>query len=235
MTVALNQHDLWKKARAFWVAIALAMAFLLVTSPVLAHKDHKKKPRAAQVVTGQAQSTAAAARNEATVAISPNPAVAHEQMGEMMESMAQDRSKMTSFERLLDWLGRLHPMIVHFPIAFFPAALFAAVVGRRRAAFSKPVHFLVVAGGIMAPIAALLGWFDAGFDWASDDALLQPHRWLGTFVGIFALGLAIFAWRKPEQDRGPSMIIGLSIITAAILVQGWLGGALIHGIDHLYW
>ncbi len=235
MTVALNQHDLWKKARAFWVAIGLALAILLVSSPVLAHKDHKKKPPAAQVVTAQAQPGAGAARTGATVAISTNPAVAHEQMGEMMESMAQDRSKMTSFERLLDWLGRLHPMIVHFPIAFFPAALLAAVLGRRRAAFAKPVQFLVIAGGIMAPIAALLGWFDAGFDWSSDDALLQRHRWLGTFVGVFALGLAIFAWRKPAQDRGPNVIIGLSIITAAIVVQGWLGGALIHGIDHLYW
>ncbi|MDQ3079364.1 MAG: hypothetical protein M3R03_05130 [Pseudomonadota bacterium] len=211
------------------------MAISLVTSPTLAHKDHKKKPPAAQVVTAQAQPGASAAPTEATVAISTNPAVAHEQMGEMMESMAQDRSKMTSFERLLDWLGRLHPMIVHFPIAFFPAALFTAVVGKKRPAFGTPVQFLVVAGGIMAPIAALLGWFDAGFDWASDDALLQPHRWLGTFIGVIALGLAIFAWRKPAQDRGPGMIIGLSIITAAIVVQGWFGGALVHGMDHMNW
>lgn len=218
-------------------AIMMLFAILFVTaSPTLAHKDHKKKPAAAQVVPAKGQPGAAVAAGAgATVAISTNPAVAHEQMGAMMESMAKDRAKMTGLERLLDWLGRLHPMIVHFPIAFFPAALFTAVVGRRREAFSKPVQFLVVAGGIMAPIAALLGWFDAGFDWASDDALLQPHRWLGTFVGILAAGLAIFAWRKPAQDRGPGMIVGLSIITVAIVIQGWFGGALVHGMDHMNW
>ena len=65
--------------------------------------------------------------------------------------------------------------------------------------------------------------------------MLQSHRWLGTFVGILALGLATFAWRKPARDRGPGMIIGLSIITAGIVIQGWFGGALVHGMDHMNW
>lgn len=142
---------------------------------------------------------------------------------------------MSTFARVLDWLGRLHPMIVHFPIAFFPAALFTAIVGRRRPAFGTPVRFLVVAGGILAPIAALLGWLDGGFSFAADDAMLGPHRWLGTGIGVGALGLGIWAWRRPEQDRDLGMIIGLSIMTAAIVVQGWFGGALVHGIDHLNW
>ncbi len=156
-------------------------------------------------------------------------------MGEMMDDMKEDRSNMTSFERMLDWLGRLHPMIVHFPIAFFPAALFTAIVGRRRPAFAAPVQFMVVAGGILAPIAAILGWFDGGFDFATDDMLLQNHRWLGTGIGIGALGLAIWALRKPQQDRSVGMIVGLAIITAAIVVQGWFGGALVHGMDHMNW
>lgn len=219
-------------------AILMLCALLFVAaSPALAHKDHKKKPAAALVVPAVTAPAGAAAPVQpgAQVAVSTNPAVAHEQMGEMMEAMAEDRSKMTGIERLLNWLGRLHPMIVHFPIAFFPAALFTAVVGRKRPAFGTPVQFLVVAGGIIAPIAALFGWFNAGFDWATDDSLLQPHRWLGTFIGVIAFGLAIFAWRKPAQDRGPGMIIGLSIITAAIAIQGWFGGALVHGMDHMNW
>ena len=224
-------------ARIFRRAIlTLAMLFIASATPGLAHKDHKKKPIAAHFVPAPPRlGTATAAQAGSPVAVSTNPAVAHEQMGEMMRSMAEDRSMMTPLERLLDWLGRLHPMIVHFPIAFFPAALFTAVVGRKRAAFATPVQFLVIAGGIMAPIAALFGWFDAGFEWASDDALLQPHRWLGTSIAILAFGLAIFAWRKPAQDRGPGMIVGLSIITAAIVVQGWFGGALVHGMDHMNW
>lgn len=212
-----------------WLLVALlAMVLLATATPTLAHQDHKKKKEvAAQIVQP--------AGPGATATTSADPTIAHSQMGEMMGDMKEDRSKMTSFERLLDWLGRLHPMIVHFPIAFFPAALFTAIVGRRRPAFAKPVQFLVVAGGIIAPVAALLGWFDAGFEWATDDALLLPHRWLGTAIGVGAAGLAIWAWRQPEEDRGLGMIIGLAIITAAIVIQGWFGGALVHGMDHMNW
>lgn len=211
---------------------ALACVFLLLAmlaaSPLFAHKDHKEKtPEAAQtvppgVMPGAMQSARA------------GPAAAGGSIGPMAD-MQHGKAPMTSTGRLISWLGRLHPMLVHFPIAFFPAALFTAIVGRRRPAYSKPVQFLVVAGGIIAPVAALAGWFDAGFDFATDDALLLPHRWLGTAIGVGALGLAMWAWREPEEDRGPGMIIGLAVITAAIVVQGWYGGALVHGADHMNW
>jgi len=230
MNLALAQPLSWHALRRALLAIALLTALLMIAaSPAHAHKEHKKKPaEAAQVVQPGAQPGQ-------PVAMQGGPTAMHGQMGEMMEDMAKDRSKMTTFERLLDWLGRLHPVIVHFPIAFFPAALFTAIVGRRRPAFGKPVQFLVVAGGIIAPIAALLGWFDGGFDFATDDALLQPHRWLGTGIGLGALGLGIWAWRRPESDRSTGMIIGLTIITIAIVVQGWFGGAMVHGMDHMNW
>jgi hypothetical protein len=53
--------------------------------------------------------------------------------------MRMDNRDRSSFERLLSWFGRLHLLSVHFPTAFFPAALLAAVAGRRRAAFAALV------------------------------------------------------------------------------------------------
>ncbi|HEY0628214.1 MAG TPA: hypothetical protein VGD23_02695, partial [Sphingomicrobium sp.] len=73
------------------------------------------------------------------------------------------------------------------------------------------------------------------FDLAADDMLLQWHRWLGTAIGVGALGVGIWAWRRPDSNRSPAMIIALSVITAGIVVQGWFGGAMVHGIDHLNW
>jgi uncharacterized membrane protein len=157
----------------------------------------------------------------------------HAEMSDMMEDMDEDRSNMSFVARLMDWLGRTHPVIVHFPIAFFPAALFTAIVGRRRPAYGAPVRFLVVAGGIIAPVAALFGWLDSAN--ADPGSLLTVHRWLGTAIGIFALGLGIWAWRRPDQDRSAAMIAALAVITTAIVVQGWFGGAMVHGIDHMDW
>jgi len=192
--------------------------------PALAHRGHHKKPAAASTVVPSTQlSPAIVARG--------GPSAMHSQMGEMEAD--EDRSNMSTLDRLLDWLGRLHPIIVHFPLAFFPAALFTAIAGRMRPAFAAPVQFLVIAGGILAPIAAVLGWLDAIK--ADPDPLLAVHRWLGTVIGAGGLGLALWAWRRPEANRRPTMITALAVVTAAIIVQGWFGGAMVHGTDHLSW
>jgi uncharacterized membrane protein len=215
----------FKSAALLWALLAI---LLTASAPAIAHKAHKKVQPVAQQVSE------IGAQPGEPAAMRAGPTAMHRQMGEMME-VRDDRTRMTMTERLLDWLGRLHPVIVHFPIAFFPAALFTVLVGRRKPAFAAPVQFLVIAGGIIAPLSALLGWFDGGFDFGGDDWLLQFHRWLGTAIGVGALGLGFWAWRRPDANRSLGMIVGLALITTAIVVQGWFGGALVHGVDHMDW
>lgn len=209
-----------------WPAALLAvwlLALSLSLSPAAAHKKERHAPAA----TAQQGSTSAAAT-------APGAMADHDMSG-TMEKMEADRAGMSTFERFLDWLGRLHPIVIHFPIAFFPAALFTAVVGRRRTAFAAPVQFLVVAGGVIAPIAMVLGWLTGGLTLTDTDPLLRVHRWLGTAIGLSGLALAIWAWKRPREDRSPGMIAALAGTTAAIIVQGWFGGAIVHGIDHMDW
>lgn len=216
-------------------ALSLFAAMAIVgSSPAFGHEEHRRQ-REAALKARQMQQAQEVRQPGVTAPAATDPATMHAQMGDMMGLPKVDRSKMSASARFMDWLGRLHPIIVHFPIAFFPAALFTAIVGRRRPAFAAPVQFMVVAGGIIAPIAALLGWFGGGFNLAADDWLLTWHRWLGTGIGVGALALAIWALKKPEQDRGTGMIVGLAIISAAIIVQGWFGGAMMRGMDHMNW
>ena len=206
-------------ALLFGLAALLAMASV----PAMAHEEHKKKkPVAAQVVQPGAQPSEPAATQM--------PA-GHDQMDGMMADTEMDRSDMPFFVRLVDWFGRLHPAIVHFPIAFFPAALVTAIVGRRRPAFAAPVQFLVVAGGIFAPIAAAAGWI-AGLS-AEPDQILTYHRWLGVALGIAGAGLGVWTWKRPWEDRGAGLILALTLMTVAIAAQGFLGAAITHGMDHL--
>ena len=211
------------------VVAVLLLAGLSISPPAQAHQEHRKQQQLA------AQQAAAAKQRQAAAAGQMSAEQMHESMGEMMMEPTKARSQMSLAERLLDWLGRFHPIIVHFPIAFFPAALFTAVVGRKRPAFSAPVQFLVVAGGIIAPISALLGWFNGGWVVWDADPLLAVHRWLGTGIGLGGLLLAIWAWRRPWEDRGAGMILSLALMTVAIAAQGWFGGALVHGAEHLNW
>lgn len=203
----------FRAATRSWLA-ALLIAVAALAAPAWAHDEDE------HAQTEQAERSAAGAG--ATTA-------GHEQMSGM--SMGMNRADLPFFPRLLDWIGRIHPFLVHFPIAFFPAALFTAVVGRRRPAFAAPVQFLVVAGAILAPLAAAAGWLGAA---GSDpEPILEYHRWLGVAIGTAGVGLGIWAWRRPWEDRGAGMILALTFMTIAIAVQGFLGAAVTHGMDHL--
>lgn len=212
----------WLQRWVIAVLSAIAVFSIAISAPSLAHE--KKKHAAAT----QAQQQGTPGPSASGVAATP-----HGQTGEMMDGMdmGMDRSKMSFFERLVDWFGRLHPMVVHFPIAFFPAALITAIAGRRRPSFAAPVQFLVVTGGLFAPIAAGAGWL-AGIG-ADPEAILTYHRWLGVAIGVAGAGLGVWAWRRPWEDRGAGMILALTIMTIAIAVQGFLGAGLTHGMDHM--
>lgn len=223
MTTKPRQRNL----ALLWALLGLMLIPLAMSNPVSAHEDHKKKAatQVVQPVPATSPSTVGAPAD-----------TGHEHVTGAMDDMGgmdveMDRSKMPFFERLFDWFGRLHPAIVHFPIAFFPAALFTALVGRRRPAFAAPVQFLVVAGGIFAPIAAVAGW-SAGLT-ADPEPVLSYHRWLGVAVGAVGAALAVWAWRRPWEDRGAGMILALTAMTIAIAAQGFLGAAVTHGMEHL--
>lgn len=235
--------------RFSWPQLAVVFAILwtslaIVSAPAVAHEEHRRQRAAAAAAAAAAEQQSANVLQAApagqaggnTMAPSPGMGMGMEGMQGMNMSMEpEDRSKMSVPKRAMLWLGAFHPMIIHFPIAFFPAALFTAVVGRRRPAFSAPVQFLVIAGGIVAPIAALLGWFNAGFALVDSDKLLLVHRWLGTAMGVGGAMLAAWAWRRPWEDRGAGMIISLTLMTIAIAIQGWFGGALVYGMEHMNW
>ena len=84
---------------------------------------------------------------------------------------------------------------------------------------------------LLAPFAAATGLL-AGMS-TDPDPILAVHRWLGVAIGIGGTGLGLWAWRRPWEDRGAGMIIALSTMTLAIAVQGFLGAAVTHGMEHL--
>ena len=205
--------------RVILLLAALTLAIGLA-NPAAAHKGEKHaQQQQAQTATMPGEMANQMSGEHGDMAMG-------ETMGPHMEP-----ANLSFSERLLGWIGRIHPLLVHFPIAFFPAALFTAVVGRRRPSFAAPVQFLVVAGGIFAPIAAGAGWL-AGLG-ADPEPILTYHRWLGVGIGAAGAALGWWAWKRPWEDRGAGMILALTGMTIAIAVQGFLGASITHGLEHM--
>lgn len=139
----------------------------------------------------------------------------------------------------LQFLGRLHVVAVHFPIALILVGCAAEVVSlavRRRG--SSLAVWCVGIGAVSACVAAWFGWLYADFDppGASKSELLLLHRWFGVGGAIAAcVALATMGIARAVGTRGATAVsVGVLIVTSvAIGYAGHLGGSMVQGPGHL--
>lgn len=206
--------------RSFLVLLA-ALAALSILTPAAAHKNHQKAQTTEAPIPAAQQGQAVP------------PSAMHEQMEEHMEAMEAAEATKSFPERLFDWFGRMHPFAVHFPIALFPVALIALVLARRRGETVELIRGLIVVAGIGSVIAAALGWLNGGLTLQDTDQVLMFHRWLGTVLGILGGLLGLWAWRRRDSVYGRNMVVALGAVVALLLVQGFLGASVTHGMEHM--
>lgn len=214
--------------------VAMAAIWLALGSVAFAHENHNELgagPGPAVETVAQA----AEAKSQAASAHT-NMAVAH---GQAMEKHAEEADRNKTFgQRLVSWLGRLHPVVVHFPMAMFIGALGVEVFGlwRKERDYERAAQVMLVVGAVGAIAAAFLGWFAGGFYLSDRNPILMAHRWLGTAIaiaGLLLLYVAGTARRTPDRPRTAYWAL-LGVLTVAIAIQGFLGGTFMHGgIDHM--
>ena len=135
-------------------------------------------------------------------------------------------------------IGRLHPVLVHFPIALVLLAAVAEVVammtGRRDWRTAAVTN--VRAGAVFAIGAVIAGWRLASLPGIETTWSLEWHRWLGTIAAVAAVGAALAT--ADARNRSPLAIwvYRITLLWAAVLVAvtGHLGGLLVWGADFLH-
>lgn len=132
-----------------------------------------------------------------------------------------------------DFLGRLHPALVHFPIALFLAAGLAELIllARPASGLEPTVRFLIYTGAAGGVIAALLGWLAGGLRMSDRSETLGLHRWTGTGIAVAGLVAAILTYRA-NSDRTLLRIV-IAGIAAALLFQGYWGAEMSMGPNHM--
>lgn len=141
--------------------------------------------------------------------------------------------------RLWHWVGRFHPVAVHFPVAMLiGAALAEAMQALRRRVVPHPAsRFCLAVGAWSGILAALLGWAYAD-PWQHDLLLEGLHRWAGTAVAAVA-AVAWWCCRRVGSDTSARGVVRyrVAVLLAAGVVGGvgLLGGALHYGVNHYAW
>lgn len=129
-------------------------------------------------------------------------------------------------------LKSLHPATVHFPIALLLMAALTElfVMVRRTPEREAAVKIMISGGAAGAVVAALFGWIHTGL-WFGGDAVMQLHRWNGMVIAALGLVAAGIAFRNPQ----PRLALRLTLfpIAALLIAQGYMGGELAHGLNHL--
>jgi uncharacterized membrane protein len=151
---------------------------------------------------------------------------------------AADNSNKSFVERLFIWLGKLHTVVIHFPIAMIVAAFGLEVLGivQRRQTWRSAARAMLVVGAIGAVVAASLGWFAGGFYLTDRNQILTVHRYLGMAVTIASVVLAWAGLRRFHHEKNGDRMFGilLGVLTLAVLIQAFLGGTFMHGgMNHM--
>jgi uncharacterized membrane protein len=131
---------------------------------------------------------------------------------------------------ILNFLGRLHPLVVHLPIGFLLIAFLLEWFKREKEtkARSITIIFILFCGALSAIGVALFGWLlanDGGFD----EDILFWHRWLGIGTAILAT-IAWWAKIKTQLKVYKYVLWGMVFL---LLATGHFGGSLTHGSDYL--
>lgn len=143
---------------------------------------------------------------------------------------------MENLDWILQFLGRLHPLLVHFPIGLLVVALFLEVLTFRgkRPGLREGIRWMVIIGAISAVLSTLFGWFLKTQDDYSGD-LVDKHQYIGIATAVLAIATSILL-QLTEQGSIKDFRLYRGVLTTTVIlltITGHLGANLTHGEDFL--
>ncbi len=131
-------------------------------------------------------------------------------------------------------IGRMHPLVLHFPIVLLLLCVFwEAVTGVKKIATEPLVTIgdgLLLIAGLTAAITALMGLLLSKEDGYTQEVVAW-HKWGGVVISLLAL--TWYTFRK--QVRNSKLLVGItaSLAVLLVIVTGHLGAGITHGDNFL--
>lgn len=125
---------------------------------------------------------------------------------------------------LVGWLGRWHPLILHFPIVLILLCVFMSVTDR-------PVPGALLTLTTLATLVTAISGLLLATAGGVKGPLLLQHQWVG---GAAAVGMAVWYWLDRAETKvgwlAKAGQVGLAVL---VIIGGHLGGMVTHGENFL--
>jgi mono/diheme cytochrome c family protein/uncharacterized membrane protein len=133
-----------------------------------------------------------------------------------------------------EFLGRLHPLVLHIPIGVYVLLFLLQFVMRSLRDRDDIIHSILIIGALSAVVAAAFGWL-LSLEGDHAGETLEWHRWLGVAFSVSCILLAVVhlftvKGRIPRRIYHLIFIFNLLLMSAA----GHYGGNLTHGEGYLF-
>lgn len=135
----------------------------------------------------------------------------------------------------MELAGRLHPLLVHFPIGLVLFAAAAEAIATTTGSDDWRAAALASARSA-APFgvaAALAGWRFAASPGIDATSSLEWHRWIGTLAAVALTGAALATAGARDRSPAATWVYRIALFWAAALVAvaAHLGGLLVWGAN----
>ena len=140
---------------------------------------------------------------------------------------------------ILQFLGRLHSLLVHFPIALITFAFMMESLSFWRGKAQSATAYACMSFGALTSLAAAgSGWLNAAHETQTKSLaqVLTYHRWLSVALACICVVCWIFMTvHRFARDRVSLHLYRGLLLSAALLVPitGHLGGTLVFGEGYL--
>jgi mono/diheme cytochrome c family protein len=152
--------------------------------------------------------------------------------------MADNAPPLSPGQHFLDWLGRCHILVIHFPIGLLLAAAAGELwfTWRKGRVPASAVGFCVLLGAVSAIVSAALGWIHAANGYGAGSPVLPWHRWFGVATASGAVLPAVLSALDIRRGRrGVGFRLVLLLETVLVALTGHFGGTLVYGTDFFRW
>lgn len=136
-----------------------------------------------------------------------------------------------------EFLGRLHPLLVHFPVTLLliGAVMELATLRKFQSQLRPGIRWMVFLGAASAALAVLFGWLLASSGNYSGDTFVL-HQWTGVVTAILGAVAALLLWFILNKHTYGLVSVYRSVLfltAMGIFIAGHYGGSLTHGQDYL--